>query len=148
MNVELKRMLLVEDSPEDAELTLGVLRAHTVANQVEWVKDGAEALDWLRHQGAHAARGGGNPGLILLDLKLPKVSGLEVLRAVKESEALRSIPVVVLTSSREDRDLVESYQLGVNAYVVKPVDFEEFAEAVRALGMFWGIVNVPPPPGT
>jgi CheY-like chemotaxis protein len=145
MGVELKRVLLVEDSPEDAELTLGALGAHLLANQVEWVKDGAEALDWLWQRGAHAGRRAGNPVLVLLDLKLPKVSGLEVLRTIKGSEALRAVPVVVLTSSREDRDLVDSYQLGVNAYVVKPVGFAEFAEAVRSLGVFWAIVNAPPP---
>lgn len=143
MIVDLQRVLLVEDSPEDAELTLTALQ-NLLKNRVEWVRDGAEALEYLEKRGAHAGRPAGNPCVILLDLKLPKVDGLEVLRYVKGSEALRTIPIVVLTSSREDRDLAESYRLGANAYVVKPVDFHAFADAVRTLGMFWAIVNEPP----
>jgi CheY-like chemotaxis protein len=145
MNISIKRILLVEDSPNDAELTLEALSDNNLANEVMWVKDGAEALDFLYHRGAHAGRPGNNPAMILLDLKLPKVDGLEVLKTVKSDEKLRTIPVVVLTSSREERDLVTSYQLGVNAYVVKPVNFPDFMLAVKELGVFWAIVNVPPP---
>ncbi len=145
MQVELRRVLLVEDSPEDAELTMGVLGEHLLANQIVWVRDGAEALDWLWRRGPHAGRPPGDPCLVLLDLKLPRVTGLEVLRALKGDGLLHVLPVVVLTSSREDRDLAEAYRLGVNAYVVKPVGFPAFAEAVRSLGIFWGLVNEPPP---
>jgi CheY-like chemotaxis protein len=142
--VELRRLLLVEDSAEDAELTLTALQEHLIANQIDWVRDGAEALEYLERRGRYAARPGGNPCVMLLDLKLPKVDGLEVLRFVKASQALATIPVVVLTSSRQDRDLAEAYRSGVNAYVVKPVDFRAFTEAVRTLGVFWAIINEPP----
>lgn len=145
MNVNLKRILLVEDSPNDAELTLEALSEHNLANEVMWVKDGEEALDFLYHRGAHAGRAGNNPALILLDLKLPKVDGLEVLQTIKKDDTLKIIPVVILTSSREERDLVTSYQLGVNAYVVKPVNFHDFMQAVKQLGIFWAIINEPPP---
>jgi CheY-like chemotaxis protein len=144
MNVELKKILLVEDNPNDAELTLEVLGSHGLANQVDHVHDGEEALDYLRCGGQYTGRRGGAPCVVLLDLKLPKVSGLEVLREAKGDAQLRTIPVVVLTSSREERDLVESYRLGVNAYVVKPVDFPSFTNAVRALGMFWAVLNEVP----
>lgn len=145
--LQLKRILLVEDNPNDAELTMEALSEHNLANEVDWVKDGAEALDYLQRQGAYAGRDNGNLAVILLDLKLPKVDGLEVLRTIKADPQLRYIPVVVLTSSREEKDLIESYRLGVNAYVVKPVNFREFINAVKELGVFWAIVNEPPPAG-
>jgi len=143
--VNLKRILLVEDNPNDAELTMEALAEHHLANDVTWVHDGEEALDYLYCRGKHAGRECDELAVILLDLKLPKVDGLEVLRTIKADERLKYIPVVVLTSSREERDLVDSYKLGVNAYVVKPVGFEEFMSAVRQLGAFWAIVNEPPP---
>jgi CheY-like chemotaxis protein len=145
MSAGIRTILLVEDNPNDAELTLNELRKHIHPTHIEHVADGAEALDFLHARGRFAGRARGNPTVILLDLKLPKVSGLEVLREVKGDPELRPTPVVVLTSSREEKDLVESYRLGVNAYVVKPVEFKEFAEAVRALGLFWAIVNEPVP---
>ena len=141
----LKQILLVEDSANDAELTMAALAKHNLANAVTWVHDGAEALDYLYCRGKYAGRVCDDLVLILLDLKLPKVDGLEVLRTIKSDERLQLIPVVVLTSSREERDMVESYKLGVNAYVVKPVDFTEFMNAVMMLGMFWALVNEPPP---
>ena len=142
----LKRILLVEDNPNDAELTLEALAKHNLANDVTWVRDGAEALDYLYCREKFAGRECNEPVAIILDLKLPKVDGLEVLRTMKADERLKTIPVVVLTSSREERDLVESYKLGVNAYVVKPVDFSAFINAVRELGVFWALINEPPPP--
>jgi CheY-like chemotaxis protein len=141
----LKRILLVEDNPNDAELTLEALSRHNLANDVTWVHDGAEALDYLYCREKFADRECRDPVVILLDLKLPKVDGLEVLATIKADERMRTIPVVVLTSSREERDLVDSYKLGVNAYVVKPVDFSAFINAVRELGVFWALVNEPPP---
>ena len=143
MNVE--RILLAEDNPEDVELTLSALEDIRLANEVVVVNDGAEALDYLKRSGKYAMRGGGHPAVILLDLKMPKVDGLQVLAAVKADADLKSIPVVIMTSSREERDLVESYRLGVNAYVVKPVDFGKFAESVKRVGLFWALVNEPPP---
>jgi len=143
---ELKRILLAEDNPEDVELTLAALSEHQLVNEVVVVRDGAEALDYLFRRGAYAARPGGQPAVVLLDVKMPRVDGLEVLRQIKADPALRIIPVVMLTSSREERDLVESYRLGVNAYVVKPVDFKEFIGAVKNLGLFWAVLNEPPPP--
>ncbi len=135
-------ILLVEDNPRDAELTLRVLRKHNLANRLVHVKDGQEAMDWLFGTGAYAGRDvDHHPRVVLLDLKLPKVSGLEVLRALRADERTRTMPVVVLTSSREERDLVESYTLGVNSYVVKPVDFENFSAAVAETGHYWLIVN-------
>jgi len=142
---ELKRILLAEDSANDVELTLAALRTNHVLNDVVVTRDGAETLDYLRRRGKHADRPPGDPVLMLLDLKMPKVDGLEVLKQVKGSADLRMIPVVVLTSSREEQDLVRSYDLGVNAYVVKPVDFHDFVEAVRLLGGFWAVLNEPPP---
>lgn len=142
---ELKSILLAEDNPNDVELTLAALEEHNLANDVVVVRDGAEALDFLYSRGKFKARSGGNPAVVLLDIKMPKVDGLEVLRAIKSDDVLRTIPVVILTSSREERDLVESYKLGVNAYVVKPVNFNDFIDAVKTLGIFWGIINQPPP---
>lgn len=144
--VLLKRILLVEDSPNDAELTLEALAEHNLANGVEWVHDGEEALDYLYCRGKFEGRECNGLSVILLDLKLPKVDGLDVLRSIKSDERLKLIPVVVLTSSREERDLIESYRLGVNAYVVKPVSFHDFMDAVKELGVFWALINEPPPP--
>ena len=141
----LKPILLVEDNPNDLELTLIALEKSQLANEVIVVRDGAEALDYLHARGQFEGRSAGNPAVVLLDLKLPKVDGIEVLRAVRASQALRSIPVVMLTSSREEQDLVRSYELGVNAYVVKPVDFKEFVRAIADLGVFWAVLNEPPP---
>ena len=142
---EFKTILLAEDSPQDVEMTLTALAAHNLANEVVVVNDGAEALDYLYRRGKFQSRPAGNPAVVLLDLKMPKVSGLEVLRQLKQDEALRTVPIVMLTSSREEQDLVNSYRLGVNAYVVKPVGFQEFVKAVKELGVFWAIVNEPPP---
>jgi len=141
----LKKVLMVEDNPNDIELTLEALSENNVANAIEIVRDGEEALDYLYCKGKFSSRQPGNPGVILLDLKLPKIDGLSVLRTVRNDDELKMIPVVILTSSREESDLIESYKLGVNAYVVKPVDFNEFVRAIRTLGLFWAIVNEPPP---
>ncbi|OGW37374.1 MAG: two-component system response regulator [Nitrospirae bacterium GWC2_56_14] len=141
----IRNILLVEDNPVDAELTMEALGEHNLANKVEWVRDGEEALDYLYHRGAFKDRQGNDPVVILLDLKLPKVDGLQVLRAIKEDDLLRNIPVVILTSSREEKDLIEGYRLGVNAYVVKPVEFGAFMDAVKELGAFWALINEPPP---
>ena len=141
----LKPILLVEDDPRDLELTLVALERSQLANEVVIVRDGAAALDYLQREGPYAERPAGNPAVILLDLKLPKVNGLEVLQAVRASETLRSIPVVMLTSSQEESDVVRSYSLGVNAYVVKPVEFKQFITAIADLGMFWAVLNEPPP---
>ena len=144
---ELKRILLVEDSPHDVELIREALTENHVANEVDVVHDGEAALNNLRGQGDYAARGPVAPAVVLLDLKLPKVDGLEVLAEVKADPRMHNVPVVMLTSSREERDLVRSYDLGVNAYVVKPVDFHEFVEAIKGVGLFWGVINEPPPGG-
>jgi two-component system response regulator len=141
----LKCILMVDDSPRDTELTLDALAQHNLANEVVTLSDGAEALDYLYRRGQFADRTAGNPAVVLLDLKMPKVDGIEVLRQIKNDPQLKVIPVVVLTSSREEQDLVMSYQLGVNAYIVKPVQFQEFVEAVKMLGAFWAVVNEPPP---
>ena len=141
---ELKRILLVEDNPNDVELTLEALEEYNLANEVVVAGDGAIALDYLYRRGDYKLRAEGNPAVVLLDLKMPRVDGLEVLKKIKADEDLKSIPVVVLTSSREERDLVESYKLGTNAYVVKPVDFKEFVDAIKSLGAFWAILNEPP----
>ena len=141
---DLKRILLVEDNPNDIELTLAALGEHNLANEVIVTHDGAEALDYLYRRGSFAMRDSGNPSVILLDLKMPKVDGLEVLRTIKSDPNLKAIPVVMLTSSREEKDLVTSYNLGVNAYVVKPVNFRDFVDAVKELGVFWAIINEPP----
>lgn len=140
----LHRILLVEDNPQDAELALEALREHHLANEVVHVRDGAEALDYLYRRGPFAGRSNGQPAVVLLDLKMPKVDGLEVLRQIKGDRELRMTPVVVMTSSRKEQDMVTSYDLGVNAYVVKPVEFHEFVNAVKRLGRFWAIVGPTP----
>ena len=142
---KLGRILMVEDDPKDVELTLTALEEYNLANEIIVLHDGEEALDYLYYRGQFQRRATDNPAVILLDLKLPKVDGLEVLKQVKSNEKLRMIPVVVLTSSNEEKDLVASYRLGVNAYVVKPVHFHEFANAIRELGVFWAVINEPPP---
>jgi CheY-like chemotaxis protein len=142
---DIRNILLVEDDPRDVELTLAALEEHHLANKVLVVNDGAEALDYLFRRGKFKARAGGNPIVVLLDLKMPKVNGLEVLKTIKADEFLKIIPVVVLSSSRETPDLIECYKHGVNAYVVKPVDFAEFMRAVQQLGIFWAAINEPPP---
>jgi CheY-like chemotaxis protein len=141
----LGRILLVEDDPRDVELTLTALEDYKLANEVILARDGKEALDYLYCRGQFDTRSGGNPAVMLLDLKLPKIDGLEVLQQIRSDEQLKMIPVVVLTSSHEEKDLVRSYKLGVNAYVVKPVDFHEFVNAVKELAVFWAIINQPPP---
>ena len=140
-------ILLVEDNPTDAELAMIALRERNLANKLVWVKDGAEALDFLFASGAYAGRKLENgPKVVLLDLRMPKVDGLEVLRRVKADNRTKHIPIVVLTSSKEDRDIAESYNLGVNSYIAKPVEFEEFAKVVSELGLYWLLINHPPSP--
>ena len=139
------RILMVEDDPKDVELTLTALDDYKLANEVVVTRDGEEALDYLYCRGKFTTRSTDNPAVLLLDLKLPKVDGLEVLKQIKSDEKLKMIPVVVLTSSHEEKDMVTSYELGVNAYVVKPVDFHEFVNAVKELGVFWALINEPPP---
>jgi len=141
----LRPILLVEDNPKDIELTLAALAKCQLANDIVVTRDGAEALDYLYSRASHATREPGDPAVVLLDLKLPKIDGLEVLERLKSDPRRRQIPVVMLTSSREERDLVKSYELGVNAFVVKPVDFNTFFEAIQDLGMFWAVLNEPPP---
>jgi CheY-like chemotaxis protein len=141
----LGRILMVEDDPKDVELSLTALEEYNLANEVVVTRDGEEALDYLYCRGSFSTRPNENPAVILLDLKLQKVHGLEVLEQIKSDEKLRMIPVVVLTSSREEIDMVASYKLGVNAYVVKPVDFHEFVNAIKELGIFWAVINEPPP---
>jgi CheY-like chemotaxis protein len=151
MNTEttsIKKILLVEDDPQDLELTMAGLEENHLANQVVIVRDGAEALDYLYRREKFAARPPGNPLLVLLDNKMPKVSGLQVLKSIKMDEQLKTIPVVALTSSRETPDLAEFYRHGVNAYVVKPVEFTEFMKAIKQLGLFWAAINEPPPVST
>jgi two-component system, response regulator len=147
MNNNEVELLLAEDDPNDVELTLLALRKHKLANTIHVVRDGEEALDFLFARGAYAHRGSnGLPKVILLDLKLPKVSGLEVLKAVKSDPRTRAVPVVVMTSSREQRDMVEGYRLGVNSYIQKPIDFHQFQATIRDLGYYWLVVNQNPPP--
>lgn len=141
----LKRILLAEDNDHDIELTLAALEEYNLANEVVIARDGAEALDYLYGRGKFAGHANGLPVVIMLDLKMPKVDGLEVLRQLRNDPALKSIPVVMITSSREEQDLLRSYELGVNAYVVKPVDFQKFVESIKQIGFFWAIINEPPP---
>lgn len=142
---DLRPILLVEDNPKDLELTLAALAKCQLANDIVIARDGAEAIDYLYATGSYDGRNTGDPAVVLLDLKLPKVDGIEVLERVKNDPGRRQIPIVMLTSSREERDLVRSYALGVNAFVVKPVDFNAFFEAIQDLGMFWAVINEPPP---
>jgi CheY-like chemotaxis protein len=142
---KLGRILMVEDDAKDVELSLTALEDYNLVNEVVIAHDGEEALDYLYCRGEYQTRSGENPAVILLDLKLPKVDGLEVLKQIKSDDKLKLIPVVVLTSSKEEKDMVASYKLGVNAYVVKPVDFHEFVNAIRELGAFWAVINEPPP---
>ena len=144
---DLRSILLAEDNPKDVELTLAALAEHNLANEVVVARDGEEALDYLYRRGRWEGREGGNPAVVLLDLKMPKVDGLEVLRRIKSDDSLKAVPVVMLTSSREEKDLVESYRLGANAYVVKPVAFDRFLDAVRHIGVFWALLNEPAPEG-
>ncbi len=141
----LKRILLVEDDPQDVELTTLTLGEYHLANELVVARDGEEALDYLYRRGAFAERPAGNPVVILLDLKLPKLNGVQVLRQIKADAKMRSIPVVILTSSRESRDLDECYRFNINAYVVKPVRFSDFVESVKGLSLFWALLNEPPP---
>lgn len=142
-----KRILLVEDSANDAELALYALAEHKLENEVLHLHDGAQALDYLLRRGEFSNRPGGNPAVVLLDLKMPKVGGLEVLRRLRQEPALCTLPVVVMTSSREISDVQAAYQLGANAYVVKPMKFEEFVDTIKQVGAFWARVNEPPPAG-
>lgn len=144
----LKRILLAEDSDRDVELTLAALEEHNLANEVVVVHDGTETLDYLRRQGQFKDHTNGIPVVVLLDLKMPKLDGLEVLRQMRADPHLKHIPVVMITSSREEQDLVKSYQLGVNAYVVKPVDFQKFVDSIKQIGFFWALINEPPPAST
>ncbi len=142
---DLRPILLVEDSPRDLELTLVALAKCQLANDIVVTRDGAEALDYLYRRNSFSNRDPGDPAVVLLDLKLPKVDGLEVLEKIKNDKGLKHVPVVMLTSSREERDVLRSYEIGVNAFVVKPVDFNAFFEAIQDLGMFWAVLNEPPP---
>jgi CheY-like chemotaxis protein len=145
MKVELRTILLVEDNPKDIELTLEALKEHNLANHVTVVKDGVEALEYLRREGKFKQRHSGNPAVLLLDIKMPRMDGIEVLRAIRNDAKLKTIPVVMLTSSRQEPDLIRSYELGVNAYVVKPVGFQDFIDAVKQIGVFWAVINELPP---
>jgi two-component system response regulator len=134
-------ILYAEDNPADAELTLYTLKTRNIANNIVWVRDGVEALDFLRYRGRFADRTGGLPKMVLLDLKMPKLDGVDVLRAMKAEEKTRGVPVVIMTSSHEETELIKSYKLGVNSYVVKPVDFDKFAEVVTEVGLYWMVCN-------
>jgi len=145
MMVEIRTILFAEDNPKDVELTLEALGDHNLANNVIVVRDGVETMDYLRCEGKYKQRKPGNPAVLLLDIKMPRMDGIEVLKAIRSDKKLHTLPVVMLTSSREERDVIKSYELGVNAYVVKPVDFKEFIEAVKQLGVFWAVINEVPP---
>ena len=145
MMVEIRTILFAEDNPKDVELTLEALGDHNLANNVIVVRDGVETMDYLRCEGKYKQRKTGNPAVLLLDIKMPRMDGLEVLQAIRNDNRLKMLPVVILTSSREEQDLIKSYELGVNAYVVKPVDFKEFIEAVKQVGVFWAVINEVPP---
>jgi CheY-like chemotaxis protein len=144
---DLRTIVLAEDNPKDVELTLEALAEHNLANHVVVVKDGVEAMEYLRCEGRYANRSKGNPAVLLLDIKMPRMDGIEVLKAIRGDPALKMLSVVMLTSSREEPDLKKCYELGVNAYVVKPVDFEDFIEAVKQVGIFWAVINELPPDG-
>jgi CheY-like chemotaxis protein len=145
MMVEIRTILFAEDNPRDVELTLEALGDHNLANNVVVVRDGVETMDYLNREGKYKQRKTGNPAVLLLDIKMPRMDGIEVLRAIRSDDKLKTLPVVMLTSSREEQDLIKSYALGVNAYVVKPVDFKEFIEAVKQVGVFWAVINEVPP---
>jgi CheY-like chemotaxis protein len=145
MMVEIRTILFAEDNPMDVELTLEALADHNLANNVIVVRDGVETLEYLHCEGKYKQRISGNPAVLLLDIKMPRMDGLEVLKAIRGDDKLKTLPVVMLTSSREEQDMVRSYALGVNAYVVKPVDFKEFIEAVKQVGVFWAVINEVPP---
>jgi CheY-like chemotaxis protein len=145
MELELKRILLAEDDPNDIELTLAGLAETNLANEVIVVRDGIEALDYLNSSGKFENRPTGNPAIVLLDIKMPRLDGLEVLKQMKSNEKFKKIPVVLLTSSRDDKDLLKGYEFGCNAYVVKPVQFQDFVSAIKELGIFWAVINEPPP---
>lgn len=145
MTAPLRPILLAEDNPNDVELTLAALHSLNLGNEIAVVGDGAQALAWLRRENAYAGRPAVDPVVVLLDLKMPRVDGLETLRHIRSDPALRTLPVVILTSSREETDLVKGYALGANGYVVKPVDFDQFISAVSKLGVFWALINEPPP---
>jgi len=147
MVVEIRTILLAEDNPKDVELTIEALAEHNLANNVFVVRDGVETMNYLRHEGKYKQRKPGNPAVLLLDIKMPRMDGLEVLKAIRSDNMLKMLPVVILTSSREEQDLIRSYELGVNAYVVKPVDFKDFIEAVKQIGIFWALINEAPPAG-
>jgi CheY-like chemotaxis protein len=144
MMVEIRTILFAEDNPRDVELTLEALGDHNLANNVIVVRDGVETMDYLHCEGKYKQRKPGNPAVLLLDIKMPRMDGIEVLRAIRNDNKLKMLPVVMLTSSREEQDLIKSYELGVNAYVVKPVDFKEFIEAVKQVGVFWAVINEVP----
>jgi len=141
----LKTILLAEDNPKDVELTLEALSEDNLANNVIVVKDGVEAIEYLRYEGNYKQRKRGNPAVILLDIKMPRMDGIEVLKTIRSDDKLKTIPIVILTSSREEPDLMKSYELGVNAYVVKPVNFKDFIDAVKGIGIFWALINELPP---
>ena len=145
MKADLRTILLAEDNPNDVELTLEALDQQSLANTVVVVGDGVEAMEYLRREGAHSGREPGDPAVLLLDIKMPRMDGLEVLREIRSDPQLKRLPVVILTSSREEKDLITSYDLGVNAYVVKPMDFGAFIDAVKELGVFWAVINERPP---
>ncbi len=144
MNLEIKRILIVDDSQKDVELTIAALSENNLANKVDVAEDGEEALDYLYKRGKFSSYDKGNPGVILLDIKMPKMNGIEVLKHIRSDAKLKLIPVIMVTSSREERDLIESYKLGANAYVVKPVDISQFIESIKTLGQFWAIINQQP----
>lgn len=149
MMIHLKTILLAEDNPKDVELTMEALSENNLANQVVVVKDGVEVMEYLRYEGNYKQRTHENPAVLLLDIKMPRMDGIEVLKAIRGDDKLKTIPVVILTSSREESDLIKSYELGVNAYVVKPVNFKDFIYAVRKIGIFWALINeLPPEKGT
>jgi CheY-like chemotaxis protein len=143
--VEIRTILFAEDNPRDVELTLEALGDHNLANNVFVVRDGVETMEYLRREGKYKQRKPGNPAVLLLDIKMPRMDGIEVLRTIRKDNELKMLPIVMLTSSREEQDLIKSYELGVNAYVVKPVDFKEFIEAVKQVGIFWAVINEVPP---
>ena len=143
--INLRTILLAEDNPKDVELTIEALSEHNLANHVVVVKDGVEAMEYLRYEGNFKQRKHENPAVLLLDIKMPRMDGIEVLKAVRSDDKLKTIPVVILTSSREQSDLIKSYELGVNAYVVKPVNFKDFIEAIKQIGIFWALLNELPP---